>query len=73
MQYVNMNSIRKLRVLMPNEPEMIIVIWVNLRTAIGDMQFDNMELPWNIEAKQTLMPLKTITIECDRGLTVGKN
>jgi hypothetical protein len=76
MQYANMNPSRKLRVLMPNEPEVISVIWVNVGVANGDMQFDNMEVLWKdafMEAKQTILPSKIVTIEYDPGLTVGKN
>ena len=31
---------------MPNEPEVISVIWVNVGIANGGMQFDNMEVLW---------------------------
>ena len=62
--------------LMPNEPEVISVIWVNVGISNGDMQFDNMEVLWKdafMEAKQTILPSKIVTIEYDPGLTVGKN
>ena len=75
-QYANMNPNRKPHILMPNESDIISVMWTNIGTANGDMQFDNMEILWKdalMEAPASKLAGKTITIEYDPGLTVGKN